>query len=1288
MIIIPLTRMLAAVCMLLVITTTPAAAEKIVPAQKKVLIIHSYHSGLGWTDSIMSGIRDAFTQSTYDIQLSAEYLDARRTVDPEGIRAIHAFLLSKLKRAEPDLVIVTDNAAFNFILKERASLFPDVPVVFCGVNDFRPDMLFGQHGITGVAEDSSIAETVDIALKLHPKTKKIIVIGQTKVAADKYNRDGFVAALPKLPSRIRIDFWDDLATPELSAKLKGLKDDTVVFLNGQIRDKDGQQIVIERSANWISANSPVPVYSLWDVFFGNGILGGKLVSGYRQGQLAAELAVRILNGEQADAIPVYSAVTANQYMFDYQQLVRFGISLSQIPANSIVVRRPDSFYDKYKAYVWTACLVIFVLSGMIVFLSIAIIRRRSAEQAMQKSDEMTSLLFERQLIGMAITSPEKGWLRVNQKVCEMLGYAREELIRMTWEQLTHPDDVALDMSYFSQLIAGEIDEYILEKRFIRKDGTIIWTNLAIGCVRKRDRSLDYVLALMEDVTERKRIEMSLRQANQVIENSPVVLFRWRAAEGWPVEFVSKNVSLYGYAPEEFYSGAVPYASIIYAPDRERVAAEVLSYSASSCNSFQQEYRLVCKSGEIRWIDDRTVIERNAQGIITHYQGTILDITERKKAEEALRESQFFLNKSQQVAHVGSYKLDVTSMTWTTSPSLDEIFGISADYKKTIELWMSLIVPEDREAMYGYFYQHVLAAHNRFDREYRIVRSNDGTLRWIRGLGELGLDEQGNVLFMIGTVQDITEYKLAEEALRESEQRLMEIIDFLPDATFAIDREGKVIAWNRAIQELYGVSADCMLGKGNYEYALPIYGTRRPMLIDLISASDEEIEKNYHTIKREGKALMAEATAVLQGKRLNLWGKAVPLYNSKGDITGAIESIRDITEFKQTEEERARLKDQLFQSQKMETVGLLAGGVAHDFNNLLTPILGYSEIMMLGLPPEDPNRQKLEQIKHAADLAKGLTRRLLAFSRKQMLELKSVNLGEIIREFEQVLHRTIRENIEIRMHIPLVLATVKADKGQIEQALLNLAINAQDAMPEGGVLTIEVKEIDLDESYTIQHPEIVPGPYIMLSVSDTGIGMDADVQEHIFEPFFTTKELGRGTGLGLSTVYGIVKQHAGSISVYSEKKQGSIFKIFLPRVTEEGKSMKAHPLRSEDIEKGSETILVMEDNETVRTLACKMLESLGYHVLTAESTDHCVEMAEKYPEAIDLLLTDVIMPKKNGKELYAELKRFRPDLKVLFMSGYTADVISHHGVLDEDVNFLQKPFTVHDLSHKMRRAMGS
>ncbi len=539
-----------------------------------------------------------------------------------------------------------------------------------------------------------------------------------------------------------------------------------------------------------------------------------------------------------------------------------------------------------------------------------------------------------------------------------------------------------------------------------------------------------------------------------------------------------------------------------------------------------------------------------------------------------------------------------------------------------------------------------------------------------------------VAFLIGTV---IRRNRAEEALRESEKKLSEIIDFLPDATFAIDREGKIIAWNRALEEMTGITAENMLGKGNYEYAIPFYGIRRPTLIDLVFSPDLEIEAKYDCIKREGNSLIAEATVFLSGTQRILWGKISRLFDSHGNLAGAIETLRDITAQKLVEQEQVKLKEQLFQSQKMETVGLLAGGVAHDFNNLLTPILGYSEILMRDFLNEDPRYMKLEQIRHAATLARGLTRRLLAFSRKQVLELQLLNLGEFVYEFEPILQRTIRENIHIRINIQPSLGLVRADKEQLEQVLLNLAVNAQDAMPSGGSLSIEAQNVIIDESYVDTHLEVTPGSYVMLSVTDTGTGMDAQTQDHIFDPFFTTKELGRGTGLGLSTVYGIVKQHSGSISVYSEKGRGSIFRVYLPRASEEAEKDEHQP-ESAIVEQGTGVVLVVEDNKTVRALVCKMLEGLGYSVVTAENEDQCIEAAKQYPGVINLLLTDVIMPKLNGKGLFEVLKRDYPDLKVLFMSGYPGNIIGSQGVLDNGTNFLQKPFTLAALSQKIRKVL--
>ena len=399
----------------------------------------------------------------------------------------------------------------------------------------------------------------------------------------------------------------------------------------------------------------------------------------------------------------------------------------------------------------------------------------------------------------------------------------------------------------------------------------------------------------------------------------------------------------------------------------------------------------------------------------------------------------------------------------------------------------------------------------------------------------------------------------------------------------------------------------------------------------------------------------------------------------GELTGFIGIARDITVEK-------KLGQQLIQSQKMESVGLLAGGVAHDFNNLLTPILGYTEMLMAGFSEKDPKFRQLGQMKQAAERARDMTKRLLAFSRKQIIELKALELGDIIHKFENMLRRTIRENIAINIETSHMAGRVLADAGQIELLLLNLSINAQDAMPEGGLLTIETKNIDLDASYAASHPEVKPGPFVMLAVSDTGIGINEKHIDKIFDPFFTTKEDGKGTGLGLSTVYGIVKQHGGSIFVYSEKEKGSVFKILLPRIIEETTSAPDFRLLTDGVRQGSETILVAEDNDMVRGLACEMLNSLGYKVLGAENPKICIELFKKHLGMIDLLLTDVIMPGMNGKELFDMLRSIQPDLNVLFMSGYTRNVIVHHRVLDDGISYIQKPFSMALLSEKVRKAL--
>jgi signal transduction histidine kinase len=403
-----------------------------------------------------------------------------------------------------------------------------------------------------------------------------------------------------------------------------------------------------------------------------------------------------------------------------------------------------------------------------------------------------------------------------------------------------------------------------------------------------------------------------------------------------------------------------------------------------------------------------------------------------------------------------------------------------------------------------------------------------------------------------------------------------------------------------------------------------------------------------------------------------------------NIMGVQGIARDITERKQAEEEKAFLQEQLRQSQKMEAIGRLAGGIAHDFNNLLTIIKGYSTLSFMELKEGDPLKGSIGEILKATERAANLTRQLLAFSRRQAMEMKVLDLNAILKDMDKMLRRVIGEDIALVVHVAEDLGRTKTDPGQIEQVIMNLVVNARDAMPDGGKLTIETANVELDEAYARAHIAVKPGRYLMLSVSDTGVGMTREVKERVFEPFFTTKGTGKGTGLGLSTVYGIVKQSGGNIWVYSEPGRGTTLKIYLPRV--DGPIEVFKEKFEEDLPRGSETILVVEDEEEVRKLAARILQRQGYKVLEAPQGGDALLICEQHQDPIHLMLTDVVMPGMSGHQLAKRLESLQPGMKVLYMSGYTDNAIAQHGVLGEGVNYIQKPFTVDGLARKVREVL--
>ncbi len=524
-------------------------------------------------------------------------------------------------------------------------------------------------------------------------------------------------------------------------------------------------------------------------------------------------------------------------------------------------------------------------------------------------------------------------------------------------------------------------------------------------------------------------------------------------------------------------------------------------------------------------------------------------------------------------------------------------------------------------------------------------------------------------YFTGILRDITERKRAEKALHETEERFRLTIDHANDAIFFLDTMG-VIQWaNHRAQVVTGRSMDEMVGR-------PIMASLSPQAAALAEARLAAVRRGesvppqveFEVVRPDGRSVWLELniTSVKEG----------------GKVIGRFLVGRDLTERRLAEEKLRQAEENLRQSQKMEAIGKLAGGIAHDFNNLLTALMGYSELLLGHFQPGDPGRKNAEEIRKAAGRAASLTHQLLAFSRRQVLVPKVLNLNAVLTNLEPMLRRLIGEDIELEIVPCPALDHVQADPGQIEQIILNLVVNARDAMPQGGKLTIETANVELDETYRSLHIGITPGPHVMLAVSDTGCGMDEETQSRIFEPFFTTKEQGKGTGLGLSTVFGIVKQSGGDIWVYSEPGRGATFKIYLPRIEAAPRTVEPELVHSKLVS-GKETVILVEDDEGLRELVETVLAENGYTVLVAHSIEEAFQINGRREGRIDLMVTDVVMPRMSGRELAERLQSARPSMKVLYMSGYTDDAIVRHGVLTESMAFLQKPFTPVILLQKVR-----
>ncbi len=651
--------------------------------------------------------------------------------------------------------------------------------------------------------------------------------------------------------------------------------------------------------------------------------------------------------------------------------------------------------------------------------------------------------------------------------------------------------------------------------------------------------------------------------------------------------------------------------------------------------------------------------RDANGKVVGLLGICRDITDRKRAEAKFRgllegapDAMVVVNGDGQIVLVNA--------------RVDKMFGyrreelLGHDIETLVPEWVRAAHPGHRED---------------FMADPR-VRSMGAGLE-LSGLHKDGHEfpveislsplETEEGMLISAAIRDITDRKRAEEEMHRSQQKLHIHFEHTPLAVVEWDLEFRVTAWNPSAERIFGYSRQEAIRQHGSFIVPPQY---RPLVDQVWQA----------LISQHGGTRSTNDNITKDGRTISCEWYNTPLVDESGRVLGVASLVQDVTE-------RAALEERLRQSQKMEAVGRLAGGVAHDFNNLLTVILGYSQILAEGVPAGSRLADSTAQIKSAADRASGITRQLLAFSRKTVLSPRVINLNEIMLNLDSLLRRLIGEDIEVLTVPANDLGSVKADPGQIEQVIMNLALNARDAMPHGGKLTLETSNEQLDESYAQRHRPTAPGRYVMLAVTDTGHGMTPETQARIFEPFYTTKEVGKGTGLGLSMVYGIVKQSGGYIWVYSEPDRGTTFKIYLPRVDQPAETTGSEK-RPKSVQRGTETILLVEDDPQLRQLSSSVLAHCGYKVLTANGPEEGLAICQENHRDIRLLVTDVVMPRMNGRQLAEQILQLSPNAKVLYISGYTSNAIVHYGVLDAGLWFLPKPFTLSALVAKVREVLDS
>ncbi len=845
------------------------------------------------------------------------------------------------------------------------------------------------------------------------------------------------------------------------------------------------------------------------------------------------------------------------------------------------------------------------------------------------------------------------FLKVNPAFRNVLGYSEKELLNRAFSEFVHPDDIASTQSIVEEKLRQGSKVVNFENRYRCKNGDYKW----LSWVSHPNPEQGKTFAIARDITDQKQMakerDESEKKYRSLFYNAQVALFR-TSLDGQIVEINRRYAEIAGYDNIEECMGQYRPQTAWKDPEARN---EFLSKIQKTGSVRDYETQIVRKDGTDAWILFSATVYSD-QGYI---EGSIVNITDRKRVVETLRRSEAV--KLKMFANIGDVIviIDKEGMNRYKSPNIEKLFGWKPEEVVGKSVWEN-IHPEDLASQQDYFRTLMDASDTVKKTECR-YKCKDGRYKWIEFIGT-NLVHDPDICGILGNYHDITDRKAAENSLRESEARFKA----LHNASFGgitIHDKGHILECNQGLSDITGYSVDELIGMNGLRL---IAEQSRPMVMDHILSG---YEKPYEAVglRKNGDEFP-----------MRLEARNIPY---KGKDVRTVE-FRDITEQKKAEQDKENLQGQLIQAQKMESVGRLAGGVAHDFNNMLSIIIGNIEIIQEDIDPGSQLLSRLYEVKKAAQRSADLTRQLLAFARKQTIAPKILNPNHTIESMLKMLKRLIGEDIDLLWRPKKHLWSVKIDPSQIDQIMANLCVNARDAIKDVGKITIETDNICFDDDYCREHQGFSPGEFVLIGISDNGCGMDKETIDKLFDPFFTTKRKGEGTGLGMATVYGIIKQNNGFINVYSEPEQGTTFKLYIPR--HEKCQTDETVIISERSPKGSETILLVEDEESILQMTKTILERLGYTVMAANTPDEAIRVSHHSKIKIDLLITDVVMPTMNGRQLAEKMICYLPDIKILYMSGYTSNVIAHRGILDEGLNFINKPFSKQDLSKKLREIL--